>query len=433
MRELTTQSWNLELVISGAALFAVLQLPDLLDVVFDYFRYNLMSHTAGLQGSLPLLAYSMMKATCYVLFLAFLTNFVMRAFWVGLVGLLAVYPTGIHYDRIPFSTKYAQERMAADMGSLEAYILRLDRRCNVVFAVAFLFVFFLIILASAYLALMLIYSVLRPIIPVQYWPAVKIAAYVLFAIYMLASFVLSLPKVRAHPVGIDLHYRFTTLFRIFLWGLYKPSGFILNTFYSHLSYQRILRTMGLMFGAFIVIVALELLSGLPRMDSRTAGLNRRHLNTDRVDRHSINAGMYDDQRAEDDYIDMASIQADVIREPFIRLYVAYPKALDTLLAKLAPKPDWSDTLSRTEKRQQTADWSSKQINRIIRLSVNDSLYQKPDLLFTQRGPHQQRGWQTILLPTNLKLGKNMIKVSIQAGASKEEEIAEIPFWYVPEN
>ncbi|CAN5402345.1 hypothetical protein BH09BAC4_BH09BAC4_48630 [soil metagenome] len=31
LRELTTQSWNLELVISGAALFAVLQLPDLLD------------------------------------------------------------------------------------------------------------------------------------------------------------------------------------------------------------------------------------------------------------------------------------------------------------------------------------------------------------------------------------------------------------------
>lgn len=126
LRELTAQSWNLELVISGAALFAVLQLPDLLDLAFDYFRYNFMSHTNGLPGLLPSLAYSMMKATCYVLFMAFLTNFVMRAFWVGLVGLLAVYPSGVHYDRIPFSTPYAQKRMAEDMGPLDAYILRLD-------------------------------------------------------------------------------------------------------------------------------------------------------------------------------------------------------------------------------------------------------------------------------------------------------------------
>ncbi|CAN5402260.1 hypothetical protein BH09BAC4_BH09BAC4_48620 [soil metagenome] len=44
-----------------------------------------------MQGLFPSMAYSMMKAICYVLFIAFLTNFVMRGFWVGLVGLLAVW------------------------------------------------------------------------------------------------------------------------------------------------------------------------------------------------------------------------------------------------------------------------------------------------------------------------------------------------------
>ena len=77
----------------------------------------------------------------------------MRAFWVGLVGLLAVYRTGVHYERIPFSTPYAQRRMTTDLGPLDRYILRLDQRCNIVFAVAFMFVIFLIVVALTYLLL----------------------------------------------------------------------------------------------------------------------------------------------------------------------------------------------------------------------------------------------------------------------------------------
>src|ERR1051325_4505032 len=126
--------------------------------------------------------------------MAFLTNFVMRGFWVGLVGLLAVYPTGIHYDRIPFSTKYAQDRMAAKLGPLDAYILRLDRRCNIVFAVAFLFVFILVIVAFSYLLTILVYSFLRPLIPSQYWQGVKLTAYMLMTGYLLTSILLSIPK-----------------------------------------------------------------------------------------------------------------------------------------------------------------------------------------------------------------------------------------------
>ncbi|WP_158500596.1 hypothetical protein [Spirosoma radiotolerans] len=343
LRELTTQSWNLELVISGAALFAVLQLPDLLDEAFDYFRYNLMSQTAGMQGLFPAMAYSMMKATCYVLFLAFLTNFVMRAFWVGLVGLLAVYPTGIHYDRIPFSTKYAQERMATELGPLDAYIMRLDRRCNIVFAVAFLFVFILIFVALSYLLTLLVYSVIHPIIPDQYWEGIKQTAYGLIICYFIASTILSLPKVRAHPRGASIHYRLTSLNKLLFWGFHRPYGFILNTFYSHLPYQKIIRTMGGMTIAFFVLIILEFYIDFSRLEQRKVNLRQRHLYTARLDSLYINPSAYDNQRAEGQYVDRASIQADVIRDPYIQLYIAYPKTLDTLLTRLSTEPVWSDT------------------------------------------------------------------------------------------
>ncbi|MCY7358063.1 MAG: hypothetical protein LH609_11510 [Rudanella sp.] len=433
LRELTAQSWNLELVISGAALFAVLQLPDLLDQGFDYFRYNFMTQMTGIQGLLPSLAYSMMKATCYVLFLAFLTNFVMRAFWVGLVGLLAVYPTGIHYDRIPFSTPYAQKRLADDLGPLDRYILRLDQRCNIVFAVAFLFVIFLIIIAFAYLLILLVSSILRPMIPVEVWHVIVQAVYVLFAIYFIISIVLSLPKVKAHPTGISLHYQLTSASKLMYWGMYKPFAFIVNTFYSHLPFKKILRAMVVFMIVFFVMIMVELLTDLSRVDKRVSIFNQRYMYTARIDSLFSNPTAYDDQRSEDEYIAAASIQSDVIRESFIRLFVAYPKALDTLLTKMAKEPVWSDTLPRKEKRRRFAEWSNGQINRLLLITINDSVYDRPQLLFAQRGKQQQRGWQTVLIPTNLRTGKNTIRIRLQADSlAKPEEITTIPFWYVPD-
>ena len=433
LRELTSQSWNLELVISGAALVAILQLPDLLDQAFDYFRFNLMSQTAGFQGIIPSLAYSMMKATAYVLFVAFLINFVMRAFWVGLVGLLAVYPSGIHYDRLPFTTPYAQERMANELGPLDRYILRLDRRCNIVFGLAFLLVFLLMFVAFSYLLVLFGYSILQPVVPPEAWKVIKIAAYGLMALYFIASIVLSLPRVRAHPTGMKLHYQFSSFSKLMYWGMYKPFGFIINTFYSHLPYQKIIRTIALLLGVFFVLVLVEFMADFSRVDRRVSLFNRRHLYTARVDSLYINPSAYDNQRADDAYVNAASIQADVIREPFVRLYVAYPKALDTLLTRLAGQPRFSDTLPRTERYRLFAEWSSQQISRLICIQVNDSVYRNVDLLFTQRGKQQQRGWQAVLIPTNLKTGKNTIQIGIQKDSLHPgEKIATIPFWYVPD-
>ncbi|MBC3784225.1 hypothetical protein [Spirosoma utsteinense] len=432
LRELTAQSWNLELVISGAALFAVLQLPDLLDQAFDYFRYNFMTSMAGAQGMLPLLAYSLMKAMCYVLFLAFLTNFVMRAFWVGLVGLLAVYPTGIHYDRIPFSTPYAQKRMATDLGPLDRYILRLDQRCNIIFAVAFLFVIFLIVVALSYVIILLISAIVRPMIPPDIRHIIELSAYALFILYFITSIVLSLPTVKAHPTGERLHYQLTSVGKLVYWGMYPPFGFLVNTFFSHLPFKKIVRAMGLFMVLFIVVIVVELLANMSRVDRRIS-FNQRHLYSARLDSLFSNPNTYDDQLPDGEYVSAAAIQSDVIREPFIRLFVAYPKALDTLLTQLAKEPVWNDTLPRKEIRRRFAEWSHGQMSNLMHITVNDSVYRRPDLLFTQRGSQQQRGWKTVLIPANLKTGKNTIRISLKPDSlAKPQEITTIPFWYVPD-
>ncbi|MCE7043260.1 hypothetical protein [Dyadobacter sp. CY312] len=433
LRDLTSQSWNLELVISGAALFAVLQLPDLLDVAFDYLRFNILSHTTGIIGVFPSLVFSMMKAICYILFAAFLTNFVMRAFWVGLVGLLSVYPTGIHYDRIPFTSKYAQEQMSGKFGSLQNYIIRLDRRCNIVFAVAFLFTFFFILIAMGYLVAIIVYTYIRPLIPDDYMPFVKLLCYALAGIYLLASIILSLPAVRATPTGARLNYKFSTILQFLYWGTARPSGFIVNTFYSHIPSKKLVRNMAFMLVGFVLIMTVNLLIDMSRQNQRFLVFNGRHLFSARVDSVFVDANSYDNQRPEGQYVRTATIQSDIVREPFIRLYIAYPKALDTLLTEISKEPVWNETKPIAERRREYADWSSQQINSLIQVRVNDSLYQNPGLLFTLHDKPTQHGWQTVLMPNNLITGRNTLKISIQPkNPAKPTTIATIPFWYAAE-
>ncbi len=432
LRELTTQSWNLELAISGVAMFAIVQLPDLIDSAFGYIRFNYMTQTDGVALMLPSLVYSLIRASCYVLFAAFLANFVMRAFWVGLVGLLAVFPSGIRYDHIPFSTPYAQQRLADELGTLDRYILWLDKRCNIVFALAFQFVFFMIVVALLYVLGLLIYLFIRPNVPVNVWSGIKIAAGVLVAVFYIAVIVLSQKKVKETPRGIQLNYQLTKTMRLMSMGTYKHTSYVTNTFLSNIKPGKLFQTFALFMLVFFITFLLEYTTDL----SRTSGaslLNSRHLYSARVDSLYVNPTAYDNQRAEGAYIDMASIQSDVVREPYLRLFIAYPKALDTLLTQVAPEPAWNDTLPRPERRRQRAVWSRQQLGRLIQITVNDSVYVQPDLLFTKAGSQEQHGWQTVLVPGNLKTGSNRLRVAVQDPRKKEaDELATIPFWYVPE-
>lgn len=433
LRELTTQSWNLELAISGVAMFAILQLPDLLESAFSYLRYNYMTHTEGPAVMLPSLAYSLMRATCHVLFAAFLTNFVMRAFWVGLVGLLAVFPSGIHYDRIPFSTPYAQQRMADELGPLDRYILWLDKRCNIVFALAFQFVFLLVVIALLYLLGLLVYLVVQPNVPAHVWFGVKVALGTLAAVFYLGIIVLSQKKIKQTPRGVRLHYRFAKVGQLMLMGMYKHTAYVTNTFYSHIRPGKLMQTAVIFMMVFFGVFFFEYNNDISSASGRMSLFNRRHLYSAQVDSLYIEPAAYDNQRPEGAFIDGASIQSDVIREPYLRLFIAYPKALDTLLKQVAPEPAWSDTLSRQARRQQYAIWSSRQINRLIRITVNDSAYAQADLLFTKIGIQEQRGWQTVLVPGNLKTGRNRLSVALQDPRKEEaDELVTIPFWYVPE-
>ncbi len=125
----TTPTWEMELLLSGATVFGLLQVPAWIDATADRLRIALpQSWDAALLLG-PLFA----KVMAYGLIFTFLLHLATRAYWVALVGLRSVYPHGIRWDRVhggPIGKRH-QQRILSDP---DASIERADNASTLVFA-----------------------------------------------------------------------------------------------------------------------------------------------------------------------------------------------------------------------------------------------------------------------------------------------------------
>ena len=130
------QTWELELVISGAVAFALLQLPSAVSAAYD----RIEPHLADALGGGAFIVYYYTKLAIYTLIATFLSHIIARAYWVGLVGLEAVFPHGPRWDQTsygPISRRFYQERLP----SLSTLIDRVDDFCSTIFSFSFMIVF----------------------------------------------------------------------------------------------------------------------------------------------------------------------------------------------------------------------------------------------------------------------------------------------------
>src|SRR6188768_3976027 len=85
--QLTSPTWELELFLSGALVFATLQLPD----VVEHFFHGLEPHLAGATRTVVMNLSLYAKAIAYTLLITFTVHLIGRALWVALMGLQSVF------------------------------------------------------------------------------------------------------------------------------------------------------------------------------------------------------------------------------------------------------------------------------------------------------------------------------------------------------
>ncbi|MEO6384853.1 MAG: hypothetical protein ABIO30_10400 [Thermomonas sp.] len=144
----TTPTWEVELLISGVAVFAMLQLPGLLD---DVLLRLLPRFESEWREPLKLM-YMYVKSTAVILAGTFSLHLLLRAQWIALVGMHSVFPDGVRWERLRMGpVQRAME--SAHRQDAATMIDRADNRATTVFAVG-------VMMASLLLSVSLLIAVM---------------------------------------------------------------------------------------------------------------------------------------------------------------------------------------------------------------------------------------------------------------------------------
>lgn len=433
IQELSNQSWNLELVVSGAAIFSTSFLPELTDRAIASYYENYQISSDLYNQVMPTLAYSFGKSSAYLLIFTFIVHFIFRAFWIALVGLRAVFPNGINFDNLPNTTKEMAEMYKQKFGTLDSYIVRLDKLCSQIFSIAFVLVLFSIMMAFLYLLGFVATIGFKTYLPTIY-EKTKPIFLVLFGLIWLFSMAIMVAgyneKYREKPIIKRLYKGVIEKSTFLYMGMYKPVQYINFTFGSNMPHKKYFKSViiiGLIFFTISMgIYATKLLehAGIPMMESRN------YFSSGSVE-YKINSGYYVSQRGEMEQIPEASIQSDVIQDPFLKLFINYSKYLDEDLSKICKEPIFADSLRNSQKRPLRDKARIACMMEYFQIALNDSTISSNEFFFEETA--QAKGIKSYLSTEKCKIGRNTLFIKTLQTDSLPKKVwgdyVAIPFWF----
>jgi hypothetical protein len=144
LKRIQENSWEGEILISGGAIFTLLQLSD-----FLVYIKTMLSENLPLFGLDEVIIFSMVMLKWVTLSFAF--HLILRGYWVALLCVNSAFPAGINTKDLKLSWKYRDE-LSQDV--LADRLVRLDKICGLVFYSAFAFVMFIagVVTTSAFFA-----------------------------------------------------------------------------------------------------------------------------------------------------------------------------------------------------------------------------------------------------------------------------------------
>ncbi|MDG5492077.1 hypothetical protein [Psychroserpens sp. SPM9] len=134
LQKLQEESWQLELLISGFAIFGLFQAAGPLSIAAQEARNN--------EQIFIFIILIVASVSCYILLFNLLLHVILRGLWIGALGLR--YVSGdIDYEELKYSPKFTKY-LKKKIGSFDRYIGNLENYCSIIFAISFLLIFYVI-------------------------------------------------------------------------------------------------------------------------------------------------------------------------------------------------------------------------------------------------------------------------------------------------
>jgi len=424
LQRLQEESWQLELLISGFAIFGLISAFPTIELAVNDAQNS--------QQIYKLTIYSIAWASCAILIFNLLLHVLLRGLWIGALGLR--YVSGdIDYDDLKYSpkfTKYLKKRV----GSFDKYIATLEDYCSVIFAISFLLIFYVLAITFTILAIALIANYLLGNDDLPNWLSkgvgITLILFVIFGMFFTLIDFITLGFLKKKKWISKIYFPIYWVFSfITLSFLYRPLvyNFLDNKFGKRLSFALV---------PFYLIIGLTLTL---RYESSN------YINPSSSSSNIVaNNNSYEDLLTEGNFIDNVAIQSKVITDPYVKVFILFTENIEDRVFSfnegLKPKEDkrglGSDAISISNtsidgnKLDSLRTEYLKTFNSIYYTKI-DTIKFDNEFIFG-KSLNNKMGFESYLSTKNLSDGKHILKVNRMSIRKKDTvylNVATIPFWY----
>lgn len=426
---LQQQSWELELIISGFAIFGL------------FTAYEPLASGAEIaqndQQIYKFVIYLVAFIACSILLFNLLLHVILRGLWIGALGLR--YISGdIEFDEFKYHERF-KKYLKKKIVSFDRYIANLENYCSILFAISFLLIFHVLALTFIILSIALVgnYIIDNDKLPTWVSDGLGIPIMVFLCVGMFLTFVDFITQgfLKRNKWVSKIYFPFYWVFSLLtLSFLYRP------LVYNFLDNKFGKRIILLLTPIYFVILILS-------------GLYYRNSNYLEKDRSSstiyANKENYYDMMTEDaDYPGDAVIPSKVITTKFLQVFMPYSENIEERIFDFDPslKPDEDRRGLASENFNFNTNWSEKITTRRQKDSIrkhylevfNETYFFKVDTIildsdFIIATDAQNRlGFETYLSLKEIEDGKHQLRVMRKR--KEKDTIVEliqesIPFWY----
>lgn len=425
---LQQQSWELELIISGFAIFGLF-------TAYEPIRVE-MINAQNEDSIYKFVVYFILNIASSILLFNLLLHVILRGLWIGALGLR--YVSGdIEFEKLRYSerfTKYLQKRII----SFDRYIANLENYCSVLFAISFLLIFYVLAMTMIILSIVLVANF---VIESEHLPervgSVLGAILIMFIIFgMFLTFIDFITqgwlkkKKWISKIYFPIYWIFSFITLSFL---YRP---LVYNFLDNRFGKRLILLLAPIYIAILLVTSLEY----------------RHSNYLEKDQQSTsnfaNKENYLDMLTEDgDFPGEMTIPSKVITKPYLNVFVPFSENLEDrvfvyndslklendrrgLTSSIQINTNWSDQITSSRQKDSIRKVYLKTFNEMYSFKI-DTLEMDEDFIATT-GINNILGFETFLKISHLEEGKHLIRLRRKR---KEKDTVEtrtdviLPFWY----
>ncbi|MGC1473817.1 MAG: hypothetical protein WA775_14580 [Psychroserpens sp.] len=426
LQRLQEESWQLELLISGFAIFGLFTVYEPLSIALAESKQDHNSY----KTVISLVA----TVSCAILIFNLILHVLLRGLWIGALGLR--YVSGdIDYEKLNYSQKFTSY-LKKKVGSFDKYIATLENYCSIIFAISFLLIFYVLAITFTILTIIFIATFIISNDWLPWWisKGIGLPLMLFVCLGMLITFIdfVTLGWLKKYKWISRIYFPVYKVFSfITLSFLYRP---IVYNFLDH----KFGRRLSLVLVPFYILILV-----LASFEYQTSNYISNDLDSSDI---IANIENYEDQlNDKKQFTGNVSIPSKVITNSYLKVFVLYYETIENSIfdfnPSLKPKEDLrglyneatrTSKLSRDNSQDSIRRKYIQTFNSIYSIQI-DSMTNDSEFVLTQNF-RNELGFETYINLDSLSEGKHLLNVKrtqITGTDTTQIHLSRLPFWYFP--